>query len=196
MIGARSRSTRCTAPSSSLSVRVQSSSTSATATSSATAKVRSRSENRSPPPSASEPTAAPATTRGSLSARARTRSRNASRCATVNIDKQDDGMTADLTTLLARASVHASLIEGGVELSSYPAHCKLGLERRTLPGETGRQIEAELAGLLERCREADPEFEASHRILLVREPFEINQDQELVALVAQAAADVLGEPAT
>jgi acetylornithine deacetylase len=65
-----------------------------------------------------------------------------------------------------------------------------------LPGETGRQIEAELAGLLERCGKADAEFEASHRILLVREPFEINQDQELVALAAQAAADVLGEPAT
>jgi acetylornithine deacetylase len=30
----------------------------------------------------------------------------------------------------------------------------------------------------------------------VREPFEISQDEELVALVAQAAAEVLGEPAT
>jgi acetylornithine deacetylase len=65
-----------------------------------------------------------------------------------------------------------------------------------LPGETGRQIEAELAGLLERCRRADSEFEASHRALLVREPFEINKDQELVGLVARAAADVLGEPTT
>ena len=98
--------------------------------------------------------------------------------------------------LLGRASVHASRIEGGVELSSYPAHCKLGLERRTLPSETGQHIEAELAGLLERCRKTDPEFEASHRVLLVREPFEIDQDQELVALVAQAAGEVLGVPAT
>jgi acetylornithine deacetylase len=32
--------------------------------------------------------------------------------------------------------------------------------------------------------------------LLVREPFEVIQDQELVGLVARAAADVLGEPAT
>src|SRR5436190_22815928 len=52
-----------------------------------------------------------------LSARARTRSRNASRCATVNIDKQDDGMTADLTTLLsslvAADSVNPSLVVGG-----------------------------------------------------------------------------------
>ena len=38
--------------------------------------------------------------------------------------------------LLGRGSVHASLIEGGAELSSYPARCTIGLERRTLPGET------------------------------------------------------------
>jgi acetylornithine deacetylase len=98
--------------------------------------------------------------------------------------------------LLGRASVHASLIEGGAELSSYPAHCKLGLERRTLPGETGGGIEAELESLLERCREADPEFEASHRTLLVREPFEIDQEHKLVTLVARAAAEVLAEPPT
>jgi acetylornithine deacetylase/succinyl-diaminopimelate desuccinylase-like protein len=98
--------------------------------------------------------------------------------------------------LLGRASVHASLIEGGVELSSYPARCALGLERRTLPGETGAEIEAEVESLLERCREADPEFKAARRTLLVREPFEIDQSHELVALVGQAAADVLGEPAT
>jgi len=112
------------------------------------------------------------------------------------LDGLDRSLAERTHPLLGRGSVHASLIEGGVELSSYPGHCKLGLERRTLPGETGRPIEAELAGLLDRCRKADPEFEASHRILLVREPFEINQDQELVALVAQAVAEVLGKPAT
>jgi acetylornithine deacetylase len=98
--------------------------------------------------------------------------------------------------LVGRASLHASLIEGGVELSSYPSRCKLGLERRTLPGETGSQIEAEVESLLERCRRADPQFQASHRTLLVREPFEIEQDEELVSLVSQATAEVLGEPAT
>jgi acetylornithine deacetylase len=110
--------------------------------------------------------------------------------------EQLDRSLADRThPLLGRASVHASLIEGGVELSSYPSHCKLGLERRTLPGETGRQIEAELESLLEHCRQADPEFAASHRTLLVREPFEIDQREELVAPIAEAAAEVLLEPA-
>jgi acetylornithine deacetylase len=97
--------------------------------------------------------------------------------------------------LLGRASVHASLIEGGVELSSYPGHCKLSLERRTLPGETAGQIEAEVVGLLERCRQADPDFAASHRIVLVRDPFEIGADDDFVALARQAAGEVLPEPA-
>jgi acetylornithine deacetylase len=94
--------------------------------------------------------------------------------------------------LLGRGSVHASVIEGGAELSSYPASCVLGLERRTLPGETAADVEAELGLLLGRCRAIDPELEAEQRTLLVREPFEIPQDAEIVELVLACAADELG----
>jgi acetylornithine deacetylase/succinyl-diaminopimelate desuccinylase-like protein len=111
------------------------------------------------------------------------------------LEQLDRSLASRTHALLGRPSVHASRIEGGVELSSYPAHCKLGLERRTLPGETGQQVQAEIESLLERCRDADAEFKASHRTLLVREPFEIGQEEELVGLVAEAAAEVLPAPA-
>src|SRR5256885_16429141 len=39
--------------------------------------------------------------------------------------------------LLGTGSIHASLIEGGQEMSTYPAHCVAKLERRTVPGENG-----------------------------------------------------------
>jgi acetylornithine deacetylase len=94
--------------------------------------------------------------------------------------------------LLGRPSVHASVIRGGEELSSYPARCVLGLERRTLPGETGEAVEEELAALLEGCRLDDPELDVAQRTLLVREPFEVAQDAELVGIVRDAAAAVLG----
>jgi acetylornithine deacetylase len=106
----------------------------------------------------------------------------------------DEALGARQHALLGRGSVHASVIEGGVELSSYPAHCVLGLERRTLPGETRADVERELAALLDRCRAADAEFDAEQRTLLVREPFEVAQDAELVGVVRAAAADVLSEP--
>ena len=80
--------------------------------------------------------------------------------------------------LLGRGSVHASLIEGGAELSSYPARCTIGLERRTLPGETAAQVEAEIAALSRGAKQ---------RTLLVREPFEVDPDAEIVRAVAEAA---------
>jgi acetylornithine deacetylase len=98
--------------------------------------------------------------------------------------------------LLGRGSVHASLIEGGVELSSYPARCVVGLERRTLPGETAADVEAEIAELLDRCRADDAGLVAAQRTLLVREPFEVPEEADVVAAVSAAAAGVLGRPPT
>jgi acetylornithine deacetylase len=91
--------------------------------------------------------------------------------------------------LVDRGSVHASVIAGGVELSSYPERCVVGLERRTLPGETAADVEAELAALLDRCRAADPHLLVEQRMGLVREPFEVAHDAEIVAAVTAAAAE-------
>jgi len=104
-----------------------------------------------------------------------------------------DGALAERThPLLGRGSVHASLIRGGEELSSYPARCVVSLERRTLPGEGGDHVAAEIAGLLDRCRAADPQLEATQRTLLVREPFEVASDAEIAEAVRAAAAEDLG----
>ena len=94
--------------------------------------------------------------------------------------------------LLGRGSVHASTIAGGVELSSYPAECVIGLERRTLPGDTTADVEREIAELLDRCRAADPALDASARTLLVREPFEVDRDAEVVTATEAALAQVTG----
>ncbi|MEY2517592.1 MAG: acetylornithine deacetylase [bacterium] len=94
--------------------------------------------------------------------------------------------------LLGCGSVHASQIAGGRELSSYPASCVIELERRTLPGESAADVEHELAALLDACRAADPRLRATQRTLLVREPFQIARDAELVGVVRAAAGELLG----
>jgi acetylornithine deacetylase len=109
------------------------------------------------------------------------------------LGRLDESLAAREHPLLGRASVHASVIEGGVEMSSYPARCVVGLEHRTLPGSTGEDVERELADLLERCRAEDPELEAERRTLLVREPFEIDPGAELVRVVCEAASEATGE---
>jgi len=103
----------------------------------------------------------------------------------------DDGLDARCHPVLGRASVHSSTIRGGEELSSYPARCVVGIERRTLPGETSATVAAELESLLQGCRARDPELEASQRTLLVREPFEVAADAAIVKLTGDAAATVL-----
>ena len=105
----------------------------------------------------------------------------------------DRSLGAATHPLLGRGSVHASLIEGGAELSSYPARCVIGLERRTLPSETAAHVEAELAAIIDRSRAADPELVAWQRTLLVREPFEVDPSAHVVGAVRAAAAGVLGE---
>src|SRR3954449_984433 len=106
----------------------------------------------------------------------------------------DEALGERTHPLLGRGSVHASTIHGGEELSSYPARCTIGLERRTLPGETAAAVEAELAALLHRCRATDPVLNGTARTLLVREPFEVSPDAEIVAAVSAAAGPVLGAP--
>ena len=78
--------------------------------------------------------------------------------------------------LLGRGSVHASLIAGGEELSTYPSRCVLSLERRTLPGEDGGDVSALIEGV-----------DASARTLLVREPFAVDPEADIVAWVREAA---------
>jgi acetylornithine deacetylase len=95
--------------------------------------------------------------------------------------------------LLGPASVHASLIEGGQELSSYPARCVVGVERRTLPGEAVEQVRGELEQLLALATNADPRLETELRIGLHREPFEVDPHAEIVTHLRAAGAAVLGE---
>lgn len=98
--------------------------------------------------------------------------------------------------LLGTASLHASVIDGGGELSTYPDRCTLKLERRTLNDENDGAVARELTAVLDRLRHADPEFEGSLRALFSRPAYEIPSSHALVAGLRKAAhaieADVVG----
>jgi acetylornithine deacetylase len=82
--------------------------------------------------------------------------------------------------LLGSGSVHASLIEGGQEYSSYPARCLLTGERRTLPGETVSDVRQEVLALAEGTG-------ATARVTFAREPFEVDASHEWPQIVRRAA---------
>lgn len=91
-------------------------------------------------------------------------------------------------------SVHASLIRGGQEVTSYPAECTISIERRTVPGETVESVEAELQTILNGIAAADPKFSA--RLVRGRygSPFEVDRNDPLVSNLQRIAEEVVGHP--
>ena len=98
--------------------------------------------------------------------------------------------------LLGTGSAHASVIEGGQELSSYPERCILLAERRTLPGETVADVERELAEILAEAGRDDSDFRADLRVPFARDAYEIALDDPFVELVRRHAGEpnIVGMP--
>lgn len=86
--------------------------------------------------------------------------------------------------LLGRPSLHASLISGGIGMSTYPDRCVLKLERRTIPGETPAAVMAEVERAFAAVRARRPGFEAAARLLLTQEPSDVSVDSPLVRALA------------
>lgn len=99
----------------------------------------------------------------------------------VALEELDRTLRANPThALLHSGSLHASLISGGRELSSYPDRCVLAVERRTVPGETPEVVERQIQQILDRVAASDPTFQAQVRTTLVRDPFEAPLDAPIV----------------
>jgi acetylornithine deacetylase len=94
--------------------------------------------------------------------------------------------------LVGPPSLHAPTLHGGSELSTYASSCRLGIERRTVPGETEAGVRAEIETLIEQTHAADPSFKATVRCLLARNAFEVSPAAPIVSVVRAAATRHLG----
>jgi acetylornithine deacetylase len=94
--------------------------------------------------------------------------------------------------LLGRPSLHASTIDGGTGMSTYPDRCLLRLERRTIPGEGPEAVLGEVRAACDRVKTRRPHFEASVTLQLHRGASDVAPDSEIVRALA-AAAESCGE---
>jgi acetylornithine deacetylase len=92
------------------------------------------------------------------------------------------------------ASLHASIVSGGRELSSYPDHCALQMERRTVSGETESVVRQEIEDVLAALRRADPELEADAQLVAYRPAYRLDAGHRLVRTLSAALA-ATGRPA-
>ena len=114
----------------------------------------------------------------------------------VEVESLDNRLRSNPThPLLGSGSVHASLITGGQELSSYPEKCILSIERRTLQGETPEFVEAEFVKIIKNIQQSDPTFNAVIRRGIDRVPLETSEDTDIVKAIQEASVKVLNHPA-
>ena len=104
------------------------------------------------------------------------------------LDKCDQNLQQQiLHQQLGSGSLHASLISGGSQWSSYPDLCQLKYERRTVPPETKFTVESEIQLILEKCHRKNSLFKAEARVIYARNPFEIDPNLKMVQKFYQTA---------
>jgi acetylornithine deacetylase len=100
--------------------------------------------------------------------------------------------------LLGRASLHASTIEGGIGMSTYPDRCVLRLERRTLPGEGQDDAVDEVRRACAAVRGKHADFAADVSLLMAQGPSDVSTEAPVVRALQDALracgerADVAG----
>ena len=111
------------------------------------------------------------------------------------LDRVDaEGLAQRAHPLLGRASLHASTIEGGLGMSTYPDRCVLRIERRTLPGESPGDAVDEVRRACEAVRGRRAEFAADVSLLMSQGPSDVAADAPIVRAL-QAALRECGERA-
>jgi acetylornithine deacetylase len=96
--------------------------------------------------------------------------------------------------LVGTGSLHASVVEGGRELSSYPDRATLHMERRTLPSEAESIALEEVREILEELTREDPTFRGAASPVFSRPAYEIAADHELPQRLATALSRAGGVP--
>jgi acetylornithine deacetylase len=82
--------------------------------------------------------------------------------------------------LLGRGSLHASKIQGGVGMSTYPERCSLAIERRTIPGESVEKATREITDACARVKSSRPEFDARVTLSTAQLPSDVPVEAPVV----------------
>lgn len=109
----------------------------------------------------------------------------------VELDRYAQSIQSNKPATIA-PSVHAGVIKGGQEINSYPAHCTVSIERRTIAGETHDTVRAELLAILEKLAVTVPDFRFELRTTSHRSSYSIAPEHSFVQLVVEHASRSLG----
>ena len=97
-----------------------------------------------------------------------------------------DSLPSREHSLLGRPSLHASTIDGGIGLSTYPDRCHFTIERRTIPGESTAMVMEEIENAFARVRARRPDLDASVSLIFEQPPSDVPVDAPIVRALDRA----------
>lgn len=98
--------------------------------------------------------------------------------------------------LLGNPTVNVGMIEGGVQVNTVPDYCVIGLDRRTLPGETRESVWREFEEVIETVRYRVPELNAAMEEPFLEDfPLETAENESIVQLASKYSREVAGNGA-
>jgi acetylornithine deacetylase/succinyl-diaminopimelate desuccinylase len=89
--------------------------------------------------------------------------------------------------------VEVGKISGGVKVNQVPERCLAQVDIRMLPGQTPKDLLAELEALVNRLREEDPTLDVEvHPYTVCHVPYEVSDDHLVVQAIRRVATPLLG----
>jgi len=106
------------------------------------------------------------------------------------VEKYDSTTLAERShPLLGRPSIHASFIQGGSGMSTYPDSCTVWLERRTIPCESTGDIMSEIEELCDRVRMEKADFKYDLEMSFAQQPSDVSRNSTIVRQLQMSLAN-------
>lgn len=109
------------------------------------------------------------------------------------IEDMDRALETISHPLLGRPSISVTMINGGEKDNIIPGTCRIAVDYRMIPGDTGDLAEERIREYLEKIKSSDDQFEYSLRRYINLEPGEIAMDHPFVKTAKAVFEKTAGE---
>ena len=96
--------------------------------------------------------------------------------------------------LVGKPSMHASVIKGGTDISTYSGKCILQIERRTIPGEKETDITAKMQSIIDKLSSENSQFQATVKPFFQRPQFKVSHNAEIVKIAEEILKEHFNSP--
>lgn len=109
------------------------------------------------------------------------------------VEELDRSLEAVSHPLLGRPSISVTMIKGGEKDNIIPGSCRVYVDYRMIPGDTGDSVEKTIRAYLDRIKREDDQFQYSVRRYINLEPGEVAMDHPFVKNAQEVFRKATGE---